>query len=186
MVGPTAEGPGGMFAHLEDEQGLPAGLLDRVWARESSRGQRMESSAGAHGHFQFMNATAQRFGLKNPYDLTESAGAASRYLHQLLEMFQGNLAKALAGYNWGEGNVMKDVAKWGDAWLQHAPAETQGYVNNILGGAPQNRGGGGVHIEQHNTIHSTDPAAAGQEVAVKTRSIWSDIVRVMRQPGVYA
>ena len=59
-------------------------------------------------------------------------------------------------------------------------------ARSVLGGAPQSGGRSNVHIEQHNHIRSTDPAAAGQEVAVKTRTIWSDIIRVMRQPGVYA
>lgn len=52
-----------LFASLEQRHGLPAGLLDAVWATESSRGKHMLSPAGAQGHFQFMPATAKRYGL---------------------------------------------------------------------------------------------------------------------------
>ena len=58
-----------LFASLEQQHGLPAGLLDAVWATESSRGKRMLSPAGAQGHFQFMPATAKQYGLTDANDL---------------------------------------------------------------------------------------------------------------------
>lgn len=122
-----------LFRKLEQEKGLPPGLLDSVWYQESRRGKRMKSPAGAEGHFQFMPGTASRFSLKNPYNLQQSATAAAEYYAILLKMFGGDVNAALAGYNWGEGNVQKAKRKYGADWLSHAPRETRGYVSSITG-----------------------------------------------------
>ena len=161
-------------------------LLDRVRQTESGGNNNAVSPAGAQGPYPFEPGTWARWGQGSPFNATAARAAASRYLNYLLQMFGGDVAKALAGYNWGEGRVAKDVSRWGDAWLQHAPPETQAYVNKILGGGAQGHAPAPVHIEQHNHIRSTDPVQAGQEVATRTRSIWSDIIRTMRQPGVFA
>lgn len=133
--GSIVEVPGsGSFSQLERDKGLPAGLLDSVWNAESRRGQSMLSPAGAEGHFQFMPATAREYGLADPYDLKQSADAAARKYADLLRMYSGNVMKAVAGYNWGQGNLNKDITKWGEDWLSHAPRETQQYVARVMGG----------------------------------------------------
>jgi soluble lytic murein transglycosylase-like protein len=99
-------------------------LLDAVWAQESGRGRAMRSSAGARGHFQFMPETARQYGLDDPDDFGASATAAARFYADLLREFDGDLASALAGYNWGSGNVRK-------RGLARAPAETRDYIAQI-------------------------------------------------------
>lgn len=113
-----------LFSLLEQKHGLPSGLLDAVWATESGRGRNMLSPAGARGHFQFMPATAQQYGLQNPDDLEESAQAAARMYGDLLKKYSGDLPKALAAYNWGQGNVDRKG-------MDKAPAETRGYIQKI-------------------------------------------------------
>jgi soluble lytic murein transglycosylase-like protein len=93
------------------------------------------SPKGARGIAQFMPDTATRYGVDVTKPESGIKGAA-RYLSDNLQMFGGDYAKALAGYNWGEGNVKRAIATYGDGWLSHAPAETQKYVNGILGAAP--------------------------------------------------
>lgn len=115
-----------LFNKLEGQYGLPAGLLDSVWAAESGRGRAMLSPKGAQGHFQFMPATAQQYGLQDPSDLTQSATAAARMLSDLMAQSGGDVQKALAGYNWGIGNVQR---KGMDA----APAETRNYIAKVTG-----------------------------------------------------
>lgn len=115
-----------LFSQLEGQYGLPSGLLDSVWNAESGRGRAMLSPKGAQGHFQFMPATAKQYGLQNPGDLTQSATAAARMLSDLLGQAGGDLNKALAGYNWGIGNVQR---KGMDA----APAETRNYIAKVMG-----------------------------------------------------
>ena len=122
-----------LFASLEQQYQLPSGLLDSVWATESGRGRNMVSSAGALGHFQFMPATARRFHVDDPYNLNQSATGASQYFNTLLHEFGGDLAKAVASYNWGEGNVERDVRQWGADWQRHLPAETAAYLRRVLG-----------------------------------------------------
>lgn len=85
------------------------------------------SPKGAAGMMQFMPDTAKRFGI-DPTDIAQSAIGAAAYMRAHLDMFDGDYDKAMAAYNWGEGNVQKAVKKWGDKWLDHAPEQTQNYI----------------------------------------------------------
>ncbi|OJA74528.1 hypothetical protein BGV72_24565 [Burkholderia ubonensis] len=119
----TAES-GELFSKLESQYGLPAGLLDSVWNTESGRGAKMNSPAGAKGHFQFMDATARQYGVTDPYDLKQSATGAAKMYSDLLKANGGDLDKALAGYNWGQGNL-------NSKGLQNAPKETRDYIAKV-------------------------------------------------------
>lgn len=116
-----------LFRNLEKKNGLPDNLLDSVWNAESSRGARMTSSAGAKGHFQFMDPTAAQYGLKNPSNLAESADAAARMYRDLLKVNGGDLDRALAAYNWGQGNLEKKG-------MGAAPIETRAYIERVKTG----------------------------------------------------
>ena len=123
------------FGGLEGNFGLPNGVLDATWEAESSRSADLRTSrSGAMGPFQFLAGTARDYGVRNPFDLRQSAAGAARYWQHLLGMFGGDAAKAAAGYNWGEGNVARDVQAYGNQWRQHLPAETAAYVAKILRG----------------------------------------------------
>ncbi len=122
-------GPDALFAELESKYRLPSGLLDSVWSAESQRGKSMLSPAGAEGHFQFMPGTARQYGVKNPYDLRESANGAARMYADLLAQNGGDLTRALAAYNWGQGNLSRKG-------LENAPAETRGYIRKVMAGMP--------------------------------------------------
>jgi len=102
------------------------------------------SSTGAGGMWQFMPATARRFGLRVDYWVDERrnpylAGvAAAKYLAELHTRF-GDWQLALAGYNAGEGKVSRAMAASGSAsfkdlakdetWLRE---ETRSYVPKFL------------------------------------------------------
>lgn len=117
---------------LEETFGLPTGLLRSMAITESGGDPYAVSGAGAKGLFQFMPGTAKDFGLKggDVFDPEKSAGAAARYMSQLLQMFDGDLGTALAAYNWGQGNVMRKG-------LGAAPKETRDYVPKIFANLPQ-------------------------------------------------
>lgn len=127
-----------LYAAAAQKHGVPLGLLVAQGAQESGywdpdvvSGKRV-SSAGAKGVGQFMPATAERFGI-NPLDPQQAIDAQARYMRINADMFGGDWAKALAGYNWGEGNVKKKG-------LGRAPAETRDYLAQIMpfvGGSTQ-------------------------------------------------
>lgn len=118
-----------LFAQLEQKNGLPSGLLDAVWSAESSRGENMQSPKGAQGHFQFMPATAQQYGLDDPNNLQKSAKAAARMLSDMMQQ-TGSVPGALAAYNWGIGNVQRKG-------MEAAPAETRNYIQKVTANMPQ-------------------------------------------------
>ena len=95
------------------------------------------SRAKAHGLWQFISGTGRRYGLAVGSMVDErrdpelSTDAAIAYLKDLyLEFGDWNLA--LAGYNSGEGNVRRAIARSGsrDFWTlqNHLPRETRNYV----------------------------------------------------------
>jgi len=54
-----------------------------------------------------MPATAARYGVTNPNDASQNIRGGTRYLKDLLELFHGRIDLVLAGYNAGEGAVLK-------------------------------------------------------------------------------
>jgi len=145
-----------VIKNLENAYKLPAGLLDQIWAAESSRGANPdayhENSAHAMGEFQFIPDTARRFGITDRNNFDQSATGAAKYLQDLLAEFHGDLRKAVAAYNAGEGRVEDAVRQYGNAWLEHLKPETQNYVNKTVGAGSgvriviENRTGANVNI----------------------------------------
>ena len=113
--------------------------LKYVPVAESELASRARSSASAVGYWQFIEGTAERYGLKvNGYiderrDLTRSTMAAAAYLKDLYEMF-GSWPLAFAGYNWGERNVKRAIKAQGASsyYDLYLPMETERYVFRIL------------------------------------------------------
>jgi soluble lytic murein transglycosylase-like protein len=82
-------------------------LLYSVMTQESAYKIRATSNKGACGLMQLMPATAARFGVKDIFDPEQNIQAGARYLRFLLDLFNGDVSLALAGYNAGEGAVKK-------------------------------------------------------------------------------
>lgn len=118
---------------VSQKYGIPQHMLYSVWAQESRKGNMKKSSAaGAKGHFQFMPGTAKAYGISGrEWDFDASSDVAARYFQWLLKHYNGDHNKALAAYNWGNGNLDQAIKRYGNDWLSHAPKETQGYVNSI-------------------------------------------------------
>lgn len=89
------------------KHGLEPRLLHAVIRAESGYNASAVSSKGAIGIMQLIPATAQRYGVSDLYDATQNIAAGARYLRDLLNMFQGNVELALAGYNAGENAVIR-------------------------------------------------------------------------------
>jgi Transglycosylase SLT domain len=93
--------------------------------QESSFKITARSYKGASGLMQLMPATARRFGVTSIYDPKQNIDAGVRYMRWLLDTFKGDVVLALAGYNAGEGAVMKY------GWNVPPYRETQEYVRRI-------------------------------------------------------
>lgn len=122
------------FAAAEQANNLPVGLLKAIADVETGGkfNPKAVSPAGAQGLMQFMPDTAARFNLSDPFNADDSIQAAGQYFRKLLDLFNGDLVKAVAAYNAGEGNVQKRGI---DTVLspQFAKGETQAYVPKVMG-----------------------------------------------------
>ncbi|HXH50699.1 MAG TPA: lytic transglycosylase domain-containing protein [Terriglobia bacterium] len=72
---------------------------------ESGFNPRAVSAKGAQGLMQLMPQTAEKLGVENAFDPTANVEAGTKYLRQLLELYGGDAAKALAAYNAGPQTV---------------------------------------------------------------------------------
>jgi len=118
--------------------GVDPYLVYCVMRQESGFRLGATSPVGAAGLMQLMPGTAARYGVSNPYDPAQSIRGGTRYLADLLRLFGGRVDLALAGYNAGEGAVMK--------YGRRIPPyrETQNYVRTI--GTRYAQSGGGVML----------------------------------------
>jgi hypothetical protein len=102
-------------------------LLYAIMHQESTFKSKAISPKGARGLMQLMPGTAARYGVTNIFDPRQNIEGGARYMRFLLDLFDGNVDLALAGYNAGEGAVMK----YG---YQVPPySETKEYVRRIRG-----------------------------------------------------
>ncbi len=120
------------------EEGIPQDLA-YVALVESAFKTNAYSRAKAKGVFQFISATGKRYGLAVDWwvdersDPDKATRAAARYLKDLYALF-GDWNLALAGYNAGEGKVLRGMARYRktDYWeLRKTRAlrpETKNYV----------------------------------------------------------
>ena len=82
-------------------------LLYAIMHQESTFKARAMSNKGARGLMQLMPGTAARFGVTSIWDPKQNIEGGTRYMRFLLDKFEGDVKLALAGYNAGEGAVMK-------------------------------------------------------------------------------
>lgn len=87
-------------------EGIDPLLIYAQIQQESSNRLRAKSPKGAKGLMQLMPGTARRFGVTNVYNPKQNVIAGVKYMRWLIDKF-GNVELALAGYNAGEGAVIK-------------------------------------------------------------------------------
>ena len=100
-------------------------LLYAIMHQESAFRPRAMSRVGASGLMQLMPGTARRFGVTNIFDPRQNIEGGARYMRFLLDFFGNDVVLALAGYNAGEGAVLR--------YGRQVPPyrETQEYVRRI-------------------------------------------------------
>jgi hypothetical protein len=131
-------GVDGLIRHYGNRYGVDPYLIYCVMHQESSFRSGAVSHKGATGLMQLMPGTAARYGVTNMYDPAQSIMGGTRYLKDLMRLFNGRVDLVLAGYNAGEGAVMK--------YGYRVPPyrETRDYVQRI--GTRYNAGRGAVTL----------------------------------------
>jgi soluble lytic murein transglycosylase-like protein len=123
----TAPAPRDTKAMVRDaalRSGLPPEFVESVAQVESGFRPDAISPKGALGVMQLMPETARTMGA-DPYDTAQNIDAGTRLLRDLLVKYDGDVVKALAAYNAGEGAVAK---------YQGMPPynETRWYVKKVI------------------------------------------------------
>jgi len=116
-----------IISEAADLHGVEATLIRSVVEAESAFNPAAVSPAGAMGLMQLMPATADAFGVSNPFDPRENIMAGTRLLKELLTQYRGNIPLTLAGYNAGSATV----ARYGGVVPPFK--ETRDYVKRITG-----------------------------------------------------
>ena len=115
----------GIVHHYATQYNLDPGLVIAVIRQESNFNPRAVSHAGASGLMQLMPGTALEMGVTDIFDPAQNIAGGTQYLAKMLELFNGDITLALAGYNAGPGNVKK---------YRGVPPfkETQDYIRRVM------------------------------------------------------
>jgi len=153
-----------MMAQIFRQERVPEWLI-AVGFVESTYNSAAHSPAQAHGIWQFIPGTGDRYGLRRTAWTDErgspekSTRAAARYLRDLHALF-GDWLLALAAYNWGEGHIASVIHRTGikDFWTMAdrglLPQETANYVPSVLAASRLLFGNGNFITEaQHKEIN---------------------------------
>ena len=98
---------GGLIHEKAQKYDVDPALVAAVVETESRFHPQARSAVGARGLMQLMPRTGRWLGATNLYDPEQNVDAGVRYLKYLQDRFDGNLKKAIAAYNGGEGNVQR-------------------------------------------------------------------------------
>jgi soluble lytic murein transglycosylase-like protein len=126
LIGPGRQAVESLIERLAPQYALDPALVKQVVAAESAYRADARSPKNAQGLMQLIPATAQRFGVQNPWDAEQNLRGGMAYLSWLLGQFRGDVRLALAGYNAGEGAVVRHGGL-------PPYAETRQYVAGIVG-----------------------------------------------------
>jgi LysM repeat protein len=103
--------------------GVNAALIKSVITIESCFRPKARGTSGEKGLMQLMPGTARRFNIRNGYNSWQNIHGGTKYLSFLLRRYNGNVQRAVAAYNGGEGNVDRSGG---------IPARNRGYVRKVM------------------------------------------------------
>ena len=106
-----------------DRYEIPEELIKAVIKQESNFKEDAVSNKGAVGMMQLMPQTSDILGVEDPFNAEQNIFGGTQYLRQLIDLYGGNLNKALAAYNAGPNRV--------DNEIPNIP-ETLGFIESVL------------------------------------------------------
>jgi soluble lytic murein transglycosylase-like protein len=105
---PLTQAPfGELIRKSAEKYGVDVDLVFSVVAAESNFNPKAVSRRNARGLMQLLPETAKRLGVRDIYDPAQNIDGGTRYLRDLLKLYQGDLALTLAAYNAGPGAVQR-------------------------------------------------------------------------------
>ena len=132
---------GRLIASTARSEGLDALLFAALVEAESGFQPEAVSPVGAVGLAQVLPSTVELYGGGDPFDPARNLEVGARHFRILLDLFEGDLALALAGYNAGPGAV----ARFGDIPPYR---ETRAYVDRVLS----------RYVDYHRQLWQLSPA----------------------------
>ncbi|HKW35902.1 MAG TPA: lytic transglycosylase domain-containing protein [Candidatus Acidoferrum sp.] len=132
--------------------GIDAELISSVMEVESNFNPKAVSAKNARGLMQLLPETAARLGVKDIFDPKENIDAGTRYLHDLLQLYNNDLTLALAAYNAGPDNVQK----YGNVPPFH---ETVSYVKQVKRKYQKNKSAPAAKTTAPTPSTATPPAS---------------------------
>jgi len=125
---PTPAGPAELAALITEtarRHGVDPELVRAVVSVESAFHPDAVSPKGAQGLMQLMPSTARSLGVTDALDPASNVEGGTRFLRALIDRYHGDVKRALAAYNAGEGAVARHGG------IPPYP-ETRAYVEKVL------------------------------------------------------
>ena len=101
----------GQYNHIVErvaqKYNLPAKLIHSIIKAESNYNPYAVSVKGAAGLMQLMPETARQYGVKDRFDPVENIEGGTKYLKDLIKIYDKNLELILAAYNAGQEAIKK-------------------------------------------------------------------------------
>lgn len=111
--------------------GIGKDLIMAVIKQESSFDPYSVSKAGAEGLMQLMPGTAKDLGVKNSFNIEENVDGGTRYLRDMLDIYNNSKQLALAAYNAGPGTLKRKGVDTVDE-ISNLSSETRDYVQKVM------------------------------------------------------
>lgn len=168
-------------AHIEQQYGLPAGIINALKNAGERSNSNQVSPAGARGVMQFMPDNLKKYGVTDPTDPVQMIDAAGRYLRDTARQYGGNVDAMIADYNGGPRQArevlagrepaaketrdylarVREAMGRGQAWADQAPGGA-----GLIRSFPEDRARAARAIEQEiagaEAAHADLSARAGQ------------------------
>jgi len=152
---PTREDVDRWVNSASDQHRVDPDLIRSVIKAESGFNPRAVSPKGAQGLMQLMPSTASKLGVKDAFAPGENIEGGTRYLRDLLVLYNNDMAKALAAYNAGPQRV---------AQYNGVPPyrETHAYVARVIKDFNRTKLAARAQPQQTKTGSAGGPGAAAK------------------------